>query len=176
MTPAIPDCRAVIRRMQFQLREYSSETKGACICMELVWLTGVSKSQNWGSVAKAESRTCKYLAGKASGPNPLTTSAAGDSKLSRIRLVVCVVHNFKGKLLLSEESPREQRPNTAMLSMGRMESPLEKYIASQETDDEDEDSSFIKERLSAFLRWLRGLDWIQRLRNKRQQTMSLCNT
>ncbi|KAL7373933.1 hypothetical protein ABVT39_017684 [Epinephelus coioides] len=46
-------------------------------------------------------------------------------------LVVCVVHNFKGKLLLSEESPAEQRPNTAMLNMGRMESPLEKYIASQ---------------------------------------------
>ncbi|KAG8009299.1 Phospholipid phosphatase-related protein type 5 [Nibea albiflora] len=46
-------------------------------------------------------------------------------------LVVCVVHNFKGKLLLGEESPAEQRPNTAMLNMGRMESPLEKYIASQ---------------------------------------------
>uniref|UniRef100_A0A8C3AG63 Phospholipid phosphatase related 5b n=1 Tax=Cyclopterus lumpus TaxID=8103 RepID=A0A8C3AG63_CYCLU len=45
-------------------------------------------------------------------------------------LVVCVVHNFKGKLLLSEDSP-EERTNTAMLSMGRMESPLEKYIASQ---------------------------------------------
>ncbi|XP_031729544.1 phospholipid phosphatase-related protein type 5 isoform X4 [Anarrhichthys ocellatus] len=45
-------------------------------------------------------------------------------------LVVCVVHNFKGKLLLSEDSP-EERSNTAMLNMGRMESPLEKYIASQ---------------------------------------------
>ncbi len=42
-----------------------------------------------------------------------------------------MVHNFKGKLLLGEESPAEQRPNTAMLNMGRMESPLEKYIASQ---------------------------------------------
>ncbi|KAM8823374.1 phospholipid phosphatase-related protein type 5 isoform 3-T3 [Spinachia spinachia] len=45
-------------------------------------------------------------------------------------LVVCVVHNFKGKLLLSEDSGEEQC-NPAMLSMGRMESPLEKYIASQ---------------------------------------------
>lgn len=42
-----------------------------------------------------------------------------------------MVHNFKGKLLLSEDSPAEQRPGTAMLNMGRMESPLEKYIASQ---------------------------------------------
>ncbi|XP_039983282.1 phospholipid phosphatase-related protein type 5 [Xiphias gladius] len=46
-------------------------------------------------------------------------------------LVVCVVHNFKGKLLLSKESPAEQRPISAMLNMGRVESPLEKYIASQ---------------------------------------------
>ncbi|XP_037311359.2 phospholipid phosphatase-related protein type 5 isoform X3 [Pungitius pungitius] len=45
-------------------------------------------------------------------------------------LVVCVVHNFKGKLLLSEDSAEEQC-NPATLSMGRMESPLEKYIASQ---------------------------------------------
>ncbi|XP_071341677.1 phospholipid phosphatase-related protein type 5-like isoform X3 [Trachinotus anak] len=86
-------------------------------------------------------------------------------------LVVCVVHNFKGKLLLSEESPAEQRTNTAMLNMGRVESPLEKYIASQETDDEDEESCYIKDRLLAFLRWLRGLDWFRCLRNKRQQAM-----
>ncbi|CAI5673963.1 unnamed protein product [Oreochromis niloticus] len=46
-------------------------------------------------------------------------------------LVVCVVHNFKGKLLLSEESLVEQQPNTAMLNIGQVESPLEKYITSQ---------------------------------------------
>ncbi|XP_039907118.1 phospholipid phosphatase-related protein type 5 isoform X5 [Simochromis diagramma] len=46
-------------------------------------------------------------------------------------LVVCVVHNFKGKLLLSEESLVEQRPNIAMLNIGQGESPLEKYITSQ---------------------------------------------
>lgn len=45
--------------------------------------------------------------------------------------VVCVVHNFKGKLLLSEDSPAERRPAAAALNLGRMESPLEKYIASQ---------------------------------------------
>ncbi|KAI4786311.1 hypothetical protein KUCAC02_037204, partial [Chaenocephalus aceratus] len=45
-------------------------------------------------------------------------------------LVVCVVHNFKGKLLLGEESP-EHQPGSALLTLGRMESPLEKYIASQ---------------------------------------------
>uniref|UniRef100_A0A672FP17 Phospholipid phosphatase related 5b n=1 Tax=Salarias fasciatus TaxID=181472 RepID=A0A672FP17_SALFA len=49
-------------------------------------------------------------------------------------LVVCVVHNFKGKLLLNDESPAEQRSNTAMLNMARVESPLEKYIASQVAD------------------------------------------
>ncbi|XP_008436749.1 phospholipid phosphatase-related protein type 5 isoform X3 [Poecilia reticulata] len=48
-------------------------------------------------------------------------------------LVVCVVHNFKGKLLLNEDSPAESQPNTAMLNMGHLDSPLEKYIASQGT-------------------------------------------
>lgn len=45
----------------------------------------------------------------------------------------------------------------------------------QETDDEDEESCYIKERLLAFLRWLQGLHWFQRLRNKRQQTRALPN-
>ncbi|XP_063729938.1 phospholipid phosphatase-related protein type 5 [Eleginops maclovinus] len=45
-------------------------------------------------------------------------------------LVVCVVHNFKGKLLLGDESPEDQ-PSSALLTLGQMESPLEKYIASQ---------------------------------------------
>ncbi|XP_047205141.1 phospholipid phosphatase-related protein type 5-like isoform X2 [Girardinichthys multiradiatus] len=88
-------------------------------------------------------------------------------------LVVCVVHNFKGKLLLDEESPAEQQPNTAMLNMGQVESPLEKYIASQETDDEDEESCFIKECLQAFLRWLHGLKWFEHLRNKRQTSFEV---
>ncbi|XP_035981320.1 phospholipid phosphatase-related protein type 5 isoform X2 [Fundulus heteroclitus] len=83
-------------------------------------------------------------------------------------LVVCVVHNFKGKLLLNEESPAEQQPNTAILNMGQVEGSLEKYIASQETDDEDEESCYIKKCLQAFLRWLQGLNWFQHLRNQRQ--------
>ncbi|KAI4785897.1 hypothetical protein KUCAC02_037471, partial [Chaenocephalus aceratus] len=99
-------------------------------------------------------------------------------------LVVCVVHNFKGKLLLGEESP-EHQPGSALLTLGRMESPLEKYIASQteyssspsrtcsrgliqETDDdEDEESCCIKERLLVFLNWLQGLHWFQRTSNRR---------
>ncbi|KAI9523252.1 Phospholipid phosphatase- protein type 5 [Dissostichus eleginoides] len=83
-------------------------------------------------------------------------------------LVVCVVHNFKGKLLLGEESP-EHQPGSALLTLGRMESPLEKYIASQETDDDDEDeeSCYIKERLLVFLNWLQGLHWFQRISNRR---------
>ncbi|XP_071271130.1 phospholipid phosphatase-related protein type 5 isoform X1 [Salvelinus alpinus] len=46
-------------------------------------------------------------------------------------LVVCVVHNFKGKLLLSEDPPQDNMPNAPMMNMSRVESPLEKYIASQ---------------------------------------------
>lgn len=42
----------------------------------------------------------------------------------------------------------------------------------QETDDEDEESCYIKERLRAFLHWLQGLNWFQRLRNKRQRALS----
>ncbi|PWA27955.1 hypothetical protein CCH79_00017532, partial [Gambusia affinis] len=88
-------------------------------------------------------------------------------------LVVCVVHNFKGKLLLNDDSPAELQPNAAMLNMGHLDSPLEKYIASQETDDEDEESCYIKECLHVFLRWLRGLSWFQHLRNKRQKSFDL---
>ncbi|XP_028823555.1 phospholipid phosphatase-related protein type 5 isoform X3 [Denticeps clupeoides] len=46
-------------------------------------------------------------------------------------LVVCVVHNFQGKLLLSEEPSQELVANAPMMNMPRVESPLEKYIASQ---------------------------------------------
>lgn len=42
-------------------------------------------------------------------------------------LVVCVVHNFKGKLLLTEEHTPEHVPASAMLNLGRVESALEKY-------------------------------------------------
>lgn len=43
----------------------------------------------------------------------------------------------------------------------------------QETDDEDEESCYIKECLHVFLRWLRGLSWFQHLRNKRQNNFDL---
>ncbi|XP_061522596.1 phospholipid phosphatase-related protein type 5-like isoform X2 [Phycodurus eques] len=46
-------------------------------------------------------------------------------------LVVCVVHFFKGKLLLNDDTPIELQVNTTMLGMGQVESTLEKYIASQ---------------------------------------------
>ncbi|XP_057680886.1 phospholipid phosphatase-related protein type 5-like [Corythoichthys intestinalis] len=46
-------------------------------------------------------------------------------------LVVCVVHYFKGKLLLNDDTPTEVQANTTILGMGHVESPLEKYIASQ---------------------------------------------
>lgn len=40
--------------------------------------------------------------------------------------VVCVVHNFKGSQMLSEDPQQED-----MMGSPRVESPLEKYIASQ---------------------------------------------
>uniref|UniRef100_A0A8C6UE83 Phospholipid phosphatase-related protein type 5 n=1 Tax=Neogobius melanostomus TaxID=47308 RepID=A0A8C6UE83_9GOBI len=47
-------------------------------------------------------------------------------------LVVCVVHNFKGKLLLSDDPPvPEQMPSPIPLHLGRVESPMEKYMSSQ---------------------------------------------
>ncbi|KAJ8010437.1 hypothetical protein DPEC_G00075070 [Dallia pectoralis] len=46
-------------------------------------------------------------------------------------LVVCVVHNFRGKLLLSEDPPLDNMANVPMMNMSRVESPLEKYMASQ---------------------------------------------
>ncbi|XP_066548683.1 phospholipid phosphatase-related protein type 5-like isoform X2 [Amia ocellicauda] len=46
-------------------------------------------------------------------------------------LVVCVVHNFKGKLLLSEQPQPDNLANMPMLNLPRVESPLEKYTASQ---------------------------------------------
>ncbi|XP_030625231.1 phospholipid phosphatase-related protein type 5 isoform X2 [Chanos chanos] len=46
-------------------------------------------------------------------------------------LVVCVVHNFKGKLLLNEDAPQDHLGNMPMINMPRVESPLEKYMASQ---------------------------------------------
>ncbi|XP_016085233.1 phospholipid phosphatase-related protein type 5-like [Sinocyclocheilus grahami] len=46
-------------------------------------------------------------------------------------LVVCVVHNFKGKQLLNEDPPQDHLSNNPMVSSPRVESPLEKYIASQ---------------------------------------------
>lgn len=47
-------------------------------------------------------------------------------------LVVCVVHNFKGKLLLGDDpTVPEQMPSPAPLHLGRVESPMEKYMSSQ---------------------------------------------
>ncbi|KAG7269721.1 hypothetical protein CRUP_031334 [Coryphaenoides rupestris] len=57
--------------------------------------------------------------------------------LTGLNRVVCVVHNFKGKLLLSEESPSPSPPpedhmaGGPVLNMGRVDTSLEKYIASQ---------------------------------------------
>ncbi|XP_068160710.1 phospholipid phosphatase-related protein type 5 [Antennarius striatus] len=45
-------------------------------------------------------------------------------------LVVCVVHNFKGKLLLND-SPVEQESNTTVLNISQIENDLKKYITSQ---------------------------------------------
>lgn len=45
--------------------------------------------------------------------------------------MVCVVHYFKGKLLLPEEAAPEQQLDPALLSLDRIDSTMEKYLGSQ---------------------------------------------
>ncbi|XP_076844620.1 phospholipid phosphatase-related protein type 5 isoform X1 [Brachyhypopomus gauderio] len=46
-------------------------------------------------------------------------------------LVVCVVHNFEGTVLLSEDPQQDAVSSDDVMSMAQVESPLEKYITSQ---------------------------------------------
>nr|XP_055038316.1 phospholipid phosphatase-related protein type 5 isoform X2 [Misgurnus anguillicaudatus] len=73
-------------------------------------------------------------------------------------LVVCVVHNFKGKQLLNEDPPQDPLSNNPNFSSPRLDSPLEKYIASQvsELRIEDEETHTLKERLLSFFSWIAG--------------------
>lgn len=45
--------------------------------------------------------------------------------------MVCVVHHFKGKLLLPEESAAQQQPDSTLLNVGPIDSTMEKYLSSQ---------------------------------------------
>ncbi|XP_056307138.1 phospholipid phosphatase-related protein type 5 isoform X2 [Danio aesculapii] len=88
-------------------------------------------------------------------------------------LVVCVVHNFKGKQLLDDDHSQDNLSSNPMVSSPRMESPLEKYIASQVTelrmDDEDLPSRGLKERLLGFFSWITGnSSRFRHLQNTRQ--------
>uniref|UniRef100_H3CI85 Phospholipid phosphatase-related protein type 1 n=1 Tax=Tetraodon nigroviridis TaxID=99883 RepID=H3CI85_TETNG len=49
-----------------------------------------------------------------------------------IFLVVCVVHHFKGKLLLPEEPATEQQPDSALLNMAHIDGAMDKYLSSQQ--------------------------------------------
>ncbi|XP_049336447.1 phospholipid phosphatase-related protein type 5 isoform X4 [Astyanax mexicanus] len=87
--------------------------------------------------------------------------------------VVCVVHNFKGKLLLSEDPQQESMSSAPMMSMPRVESPLEKYIASQmaELREEQENTAprSLKARLLGFFDWITGKSSsFRHLQNTRQ--------
>ncbi|CAL8320328.1 unnamed protein product [Boreogadus saida] len=96
-----------------------------------------------------------------------------------LEAVVCVVHNFKGKLLLGEDPPpspsQDPLPGGSVLNMGRVDASLEKYIASQETDDDEEEEGgwSLRGRALALGRWLRdGLVRLyQLLPNKRQSNI-----
>ncbi|XP_016134462.1 phospholipid phosphatase-related protein type 5-like isoform X2 [Sinocyclocheilus grahami] len=88
-------------------------------------------------------------------------------------LVVCVVHNFKGKQLLNEDPPQDHLSSNPMVSSPRVESPLEKYIASQVTelrmDDEELSSRSLKGRLLSFFSWITGKSSrFRHLQNTRQ--------
>ncbi|XP_060778021.1 phospholipid phosphatase-related protein type 5 isoform X1 [Neoarius graeffei] len=70
-------------------------------------------------------------------------------------LVVCVVHNFKGSQLLSEDPQQED-----MTGSPKVESPLEKYIASQMAELRAEEKALtphsLKTRLVSFFDWIAG--------------------
>ncbi|XP_067291335.1 phospholipid phosphatase-related protein type 5 isoform X2 [Pseudorasbora parva] len=86
-------------------------------------------------------------------------------------LVVCVVHNFKGKQLLNDDPPQDNISDNPMVSSPRIESPLEKYIASQVTElrMDDEESHTLKDRLLSFFSWITGKSSrFRHLQNTRQ--------
>ncbi|TSK34841.1 Phospholipid phosphatase-related protein type 5 [Bagarius yarrelli] len=70
-------------------------------------------------------------------------------------LVVCVVHNFKGGQMLSEDPQEEEK-----MGSPRVESPLEKYIASQMAELRAEEEALtprsLKARLLSFFDWITG--------------------
>ncbi|KAI5106250.1 phospholipid phosphatase-related protein type 5 isoform X1 [Silurus meridionalis] len=70
-------------------------------------------------------------------------------------LVVCVIHNFKGSQMLSEDPQQEE-----MMGSPRVESPLEKYIASQMAELREEEEALtprsLKSRLLSFFDWIAG--------------------
>ncbi|XP_029687765.1 phospholipid phosphatase-related protein type 5-like isoform X2 [Takifugu rubripes] len=88
-------------------------------------------------------------------------------------LVVCVVHHFKGKLLLPEEPAAQQQPDSTLLNVGHIDSTMEKYLSSQVTEDEDDDCGPLQELLQHCCHWLLSLTCFQSLRNKRVTSPSL---
>ncbi|KAL2085583.1 hypothetical protein ACEWY4_018903 [Coilia grayii] len=87
-------------------------------------------------------------------------------------LVVCVVHNFQGKLLLSEESSQDGMDGPPMMGAQRVESPLEKYIASQmaELREEEQGPRSWTDRILNFVSWATGISpsRFRHLRHTRQ--------
>ncbi|XP_030625230.1 phospholipid phosphatase-related protein type 5 isoform X1 [Chanos chanos] len=87
-------------------------------------------------------------------------------------LVVCVVHNFKGKLLLNEDAPQDHLGNMPMINMPRVESPLEKYMASQmaelRADEVDLAPRTLKDRFLNFFGWITGTRRFKHLHSTRQ--------
>ncbi|XP_048832570.1 phospholipid phosphatase-related protein type 5 isoform X2 [Brienomyrus brachyistius] len=86
-------------------------------------------------------------------------------------LVVCVVHNFKGKLLSNETLEKDTPPSPPMTSLPRVESPLQKYIASQVAELREVEAvpaTALKSRVVRFFSWITGMSRFEHLHHTRQ--------
>nr|XP_038039042.1 phospholipid phosphatase-related protein type 5 isoform X4 [Anas platyrhynchos] len=81
-------------------------------------------------------------------------------------LVVCVVNNFRGRQPEHEHSHMDNLAQMPMISIPRVESPLEKVLKNQGISNNQEDplqpNSF-KARIIRFLSWISGMDHFDHL-------------
>ncbi|XP_025048994.1 phospholipid phosphatase-related protein type 5 [Alligator sinensis] len=82
-------------------------------------------------------------------------------------LVVCVVNNFRGRQSEHEHSHMDSLAQMPMISIPRVESPLEKVLQNQGIDNNQEDplqQNSFKEHLIRFFSWITGMNCFERLR------------
>nr|XP_006005351.1 PREDICTED: lipid phosphate phosphatase-related protein type 5 [Latimeria chalumnae] len=89
-------------------------------------------------------------------------------------LVVCVVHNFKGRHKEDNNAQMDNLANMPMISLPRVESPLEKLTSTQVPDnyvytqEETLQQNSFKARIIRFFSWITGNDRFEHLHDTRQ--------